>query len=61
MRDIREPDYVAHQACHQRQSVLYRCVPELVAALVRGRDKGTRDRLMRRLAIGIRISPSDHG
>ena len=41
---------LAHQACRQKQSVLYRRVPELVAALVRARDKGTHDRLMRRLA-----------
>ena len=30
--------------------MLYRRVPELVAALDRARDKGTHDRLMRRLA-----------
>ena len=41
---------LAHQACRQKQSVLYRRVPELVAALARARDKGTHDRLMRRLA-----------
>ena len=31
---------LAHQACRQHQSVLYRRVPELVAALTRVRDKG---------------------
>ena len=41
---------LAHQACHQKRSVLYRRVPELVAALVRARDKGTHARLMGRLA-----------
>ena len=40
---------LAHQACRQHQSVLYRRVPELVAALVRARDKGTLERLMGRL------------
>ena len=40
---------LAHQACRQKQSVLYRRVPELVSALVRARDNGTHDRLMRRL------------
>ena len=39
---------LAHQACHQKQSVLYRRVPELVTA--RARDKGTHARLMGRLA-----------
>ena len=39
----------AHQACRQHQSVLYRRVPELVAALIRARDKGTLERLMGRL------------
>ena len=41
---------LAHQACRQRQSVLYRRVPELVTALDRARDKGTHARLMGRLA-----------
>ena len=41
---------LAHQACRQKRSVLYRRVPELIAALNRARDKGTHDRLMRRLA-----------
>ncbi len=41
---------LAHQACRQKQPVLYRRVPKLVAALTRARDKGTHDRLMRRLA-----------
>ena len=41
---------LAHQACRQRRSVLYRRVPELVTALVRARDKGTDARLMGRLA-----------
>ena len=41
---------LAHQACRQRRSVLYRRVPELVTALVRARDKGTHARLMGRLA-----------
>ena len=41
---------LAHQACHQKQSVLYRRVPELVTALARARDKGTHARLMGRLA-----------
>ena len=41
---------LAHQACRQKRSVLYRRVPELVAALTRARDKGTHERLMRRLA-----------
>ncbi len=40
---------LAHQACRQHQSVLYRRVPELVAALTRARDKGTLERLMGRL------------
>ena len=40
---------LAHQACRQHQSVLYRRVPELVAALIRARDKGTLERLMGRL------------
>ncbi len=38
----------ALQACRQKRSVLYRRVPELVAALTR--DKGTHERLMKRLA-----------
>ena len=41
---------LAHQACRQKQSTLYRRVPELVTALARARDKGTHARLMRRLA-----------
>ncbi len=41
---------LAHQACRQKRSVLYRRVPELVTALARARDKGTHDRLMKRLA-----------
>ena len=41
---------LAHQACRQKQSVQYRRIPELIAALARARDKGTHDRLMRRLA-----------
>ena len=41
---------LAHQACRQKRSVLYRRVPELVAALTRARDKGTYERLMKRLA-----------
>ena len=41
---------LAHQACHQKRSVLYRRVPELVTALARARDKGTHPRLMGRLA-----------
>ena len=41
---------LAHQACRQKQSVLYRRVPELVTALDRARDKGTHARLMGRLA-----------
>ena len=40
---------LAHQACRQHQSVLYRRVPELVAALIRARGKGTLERLMGRL------------
>ena len=40
---------LAHQACRQHQSVLYRRVPELVAAFTRARDKGTLERLMGRL------------
>ncbi len=40
---------LAHQACRQHRSVLYRRVPELVAALIRARDKGTLERLMGRL------------
>ena len=40
---------LAHQACRQHQSVPYRRVPELVAALTRARDKGTLERLMGRL------------
>ena len=40
---------LAHQACRQKRSVLYRRVPELVAALTRARDKGTHERLMTRL------------
>ena len=41
---------LAHQACRQKQSVLYQRVPELITALVRARDKGTHARLMGRLA-----------
>ncbi len=41
---------LAHQACRQKQSVLYRCVPELVSEFARARDRGTHHRLMRRLA-----------
>ena len=41
---------LAHQACRQKQSLLYRRVPELVTALDRARDKGTHARLMGRLA-----------
>lgn len=43
---------LAHQACMQKQSALYRRVPELVSALTRARDKGTatHDRMMRRLS-----------
>ena len=41
---------LAHQACRQKRSVLYRRVPELVGALVRARESGRHDRLMRRLA-----------
>ena len=41
---------LAHQACRQKISVLYRRVPELIAALARARDTGTHERLMRRLA-----------
>lgn len=41
---------LAHQACRQKQPVLYRRVSELVSALARARDKGTHERLMRRLA-----------
>ena len=41
---------LAHQACRQRLSVLYRRVPELVSALDRGRDTEIHGRLMRRLA-----------
>ena len=41
---------LARQACRQKQSVLYRRVPELVTALDRARDKGTRAKLRRRLA-----------
>lgn len=41
---------LAHQACLLKQSALYRRVPELVSALVRAREKGTHDRMMRRLA-----------
>ena len=41
---------LAHQACRQKQSVLYRRVPELVSELARARDTGRHDRLMRRLA-----------
>ena len=46
---------LAHQACRQHQSVLYRRVPELVAALTRARDKDTLERLMGRLG---RVSPA---
>ncbi len=41
---------LAHQACRQKRSVLYRRVPELVSELSRARDTGRHDRLMRRLA-----------
>ena len=41
---------LAHQACRQHQSVLYRRVPELVAAVIRARDKGSLERLMGRWA-----------
>ena len=41
---------LAHQACRQKVSVLYRRVPELVSELARARDRGTHHRLMRRLA-----------
>ena len=42
---------LAHQACLQKHSALYRRVPELVSALARARDKGpiAHERLMRRL------------
>jgi len=40
---------LAHQACRQKRSVLYRRVPELVSELSRARDTGRHDRLMRRL------------
>ena len=41
---------LAHQACRQKRPVLYRRVSELVSALARARDRGTHERLMRRLA-----------
>ena len=41
---------LAHQACRQKQPVLYRRVPELVSELARARDTGRHDRLMRPLA-----------
>jgi len=41
---------LAHQACRQKQSVLYRRVPELISALDHMRDKEGHARLMRRLA-----------
>ena len=41
---------LAHQACRQKQSVLYRRVPELISALDHARDKDVHARLMRRLA-----------
>ena len=41
---------LAHQACRQKRSVLYRRVPELVGELSRARDTGRHPRLMRRLA-----------
>ncbi len=41
---------LAHQACRQKRPVLYRRVTELVSALARARDRGTHERLMRRLA-----------
>ena len=42
---------LAHQACLQKHSALYRRVPELVSSLARARDKGpvAHERLMRRL------------
>ena len=40
---------LAHQACRQKQAVLYRRVPELIAELARVRDTARHDRLMRRL------------
>ncbi|MDE0524365.1 MAG: ATP-binding protein, partial [Boseongicola sp.] len=41
---------LAHQACRQKMSVLYRRVPELVSALAHARDGELHERLMRRLA-----------
>ena len=40
---------LAHQACRQKQAVLYRRIPELIAELARVRDTARHDRLMRRL------------
>ena len=40
---------IAHQACRQRRSALYRRVPELVAELDAARQKGRITSLMRRL------------
>ena len=48
---------LAHQACRQHQSVLYRRVPELVAALTRARDKGTLERLMGSPGQGLPAGP----
>ena len=41
---------LAHQACRQKHSVLYRRVPELVSSLGHARDKAHHRRLMRRFA-----------
>ncbi len=52
---------LAHQACRQHQSVLYRRVPELVAALTRARAKGTHERLMGRLGVVSLLVLDDWG
>ena len=41
---------LAHQACRQKRSVLYRRVPELIAELARDRDPARIARLLRRIA-----------
>lgn len=40
---------LAHQACRQQRSVLYRRIPELVSDFARLRGTGRHDRLLRRL------------
>ena len=52
---------LAHQACRQKLSVLYRRVPALVSALAHGRDGELHERLMRRLAKVSLLALDDWG